>query len=44
MSIWLGETWTCARCRFVNAVLRIRCRNCGLPRPEPEAKPEAKPE
>ena len=29
MPIWMGETWTCARCEFVNAVLRRRCRNCG---------------
>lgn len=33
MPWWWGETWTCLKCQFVNAVLRKKCRNCQTPRP-----------
>jgi len=40
MPLWIGETWLCARCEFVNAILRKRCRNCGqdAPAPPPDAE------
>lgn len=28
MPEWMGETWVCRFCEFVNAVLRKKCRNC----------------
>lgn len=33
MPLWIGETWLCEPCGWVNAVLRKRCRNCYRPRP-----------
>ncbi len=35
MPLWDGPTWTCENqeCRFVNAEIRTRCRNCGRLRP-----------
>lgn len=27
MALWVGETWICAVCGWINAVLRKRCRN-----------------
>jgi hypothetical protein len=32
MSLWVGETWECARCQWVNATVRVVCRHCGKPR------------
>ena len=39
MPLWIGETWLCI-CGFVNAILRVRCRNCGKFRIEGEVKGE----
>jgi hypothetical protein len=27
MPLWVGETWTCVWCGWVNAIIRTRCRN-----------------
>lgn len=39
MPLWNGETWTCRTCDFVNAVIRIRCRNCGKAAPTRDPAP-----
>lgn len=38
MPLWIGETWLCKFCDFVNAVLRKRCHNCGKGQDEKEVK------
>lgn len=37
MPIWNGEIWVCEveGCRTVNAILRKRCRSCGVNYPGP---------
>jgi len=32
MPWWIGETWECKVCGWLNAVIRIRCRHCGRSR------------
>lgn len=32
MPIWNGETWDCNSCKWTNADIRKRCRNCGTVR------------
>jgi len=44
MPLWVGKTWMCSRCEWINSVLRKKCRNwlCNAPRPaDVEAPKEA---